>query len=180
MGDQFLGEIRMFAIRFAPKGWAMCDGQSLPVQQNEALFAILGNLYGGDGKVTFNLPDLRGRTPIGEGRSPTSKTLYARGQKGGDTVASLPAAPMHGHRVRGNEAIANQNLPAGYFLANAREPANQTSIKTFGAATANTLTALHPDSVSETGANAPFSIRQPFLGLNFCIALVGLYPPKGD
>ena len=163
MAEPFLAEIRIMSFNFAPKGWAMCNGQLLPINQNQALFSLLGTTFGGDGRTTFGLPDLRGRVPIHVGSG------WSLGQKGGEEFHTVTQQemPSHLHGVQANSAAANKAVPTGNFLAN-------VSTKVYGA-TVN-LTTLHPSTVSNLGGSQPHENRQPFLVLNFCIALQGIFP----
>ena len=166
MAEPFLAEIRIMSFVFAPKGWALCNGQLLPINQNQALFSLLGTTFGGNGQVNFALPDLRGRVPIGVGGG------FVGGQRGGDYAHTLTAAelPAHTHPVRAASNAANRNAPSATSLL-----AGQSS--TYGAP-AN-LTGMSSSAVSSVGGNQPHLNMQPFLTLNFCIALQGIFPPRG-
>lgn len=166
MGTPFLGEIKIISWNFPPKGWAFCNGQLMQINQNQALFSILGTTYGGDGRVTFALPDLRGRVPIYTG--PNFDTL---GQKGGEEFHTLiqTEMPQHIHFLQANKNAGNKALPTNNFLAN-------ISTQAYGAA--SNLTTLDPSTVSATGGSQPHENRQPFLVLNFIIALQGVFPSR--
>src|SRR3954470_1187541 len=159
MSEPFLSEIRLMSFGFAPKGWAQCNGQLLPINQNQALFSLLGTTYGGDGRVNFALPDLRGNVPIHMGNG------FTRGEKGGEQAHTLSIAelPTHVHILQASASNATTNTPTNAFLANAtavyHAPTN--------------LTALSPSSVSSTGGSQAHLNMQPFLTLSFCIALQG-------
>jgi microcystin-dependent protein len=166
MAEPFLAEIRIMSFAFAPKGWALCDGQVLPINQNQALFALLGTTYGGDERVTFALPDLRARTPVHVGNG------HALGQKAGEAAHTLSLAelPSHTHVARAVTDKAATPAPNGNMLA-------ATKGLSAYAAPAN-LTALAPSSIANTGGGQPHSNVQPFLTLNFCIALQGIFPSR--
>jgi microcystin-dependent protein len=164
MSEPFLGEVRIYGFNFPPRSWALCDGQLLPINQNQALFSLLGTTYGGDGRTTFALPDLRGRAPMHEGSG------FSLGQKAGEENHTLTAAemPSHTHVARASANSGNSPVPTGNFLAAAnnvyRGPDN--------------LTALHTGSVGTTGSSQAHTNLQPYLTLNFCIALAGLFPSR--
>ena len=174
MTTPFIGEITMFGGTFAPRNWALCDGALLAVSQNQALFSLLGTTYGGDGRTTFGLPDLRGRLPIHEGSGPglTPRQLGERG--GGETDTILAAnMPNHSHTVLGTTGAGDSNNPAGKvpavapvdaFSDQAPDPANAK----FG----GTAIADAP------GGNQPHNNLMPYLALNFIIALQGVYPSR--
>lgn len=148
---------------FAPKGWAMCNGQFLPINQNQPLFALLGTTFGGDGRVNFALPDSRARTPIHVGSG------HTLGERGGEQAHTLTIGelPLHVHTMNASTLDANTNLPAGAMLATAPLIYN---------APGGTLTTLDPATTTNTGGSQPHSNMQPFLTLNFCIALQGIFP----
>jgi microcystin-dependent protein len=161
MAEPFLSEIRIMSFNFAPKGWALCNGQLLPINQNQALFSLLGTTYGGDGRVNFALPELRGRVPIHEGNG---HTLGERAGAEAVTI-NLQQLPTHNHMVKVFNDNANAT-PAGNFFA----AANQA----YQPAPANTN--LAPNSVTNTGGSQPHQNQQPFTVLSFCIALQGIFP----
>ena len=162
MAEPFLSEIRMMSFEFAPKGWALCNGQLLPINQNQALFSLLGTTFGGDGRVNFALPDLRGRTPIHVGSG------HTLGERGGEQAHTLSIAeiPTHTHVLGASGNNAGTNTPTGGVLANA------TAV--YHAPTA--LTSLSPSSVTNVGGSQAHLNMQPFLTLSFCIALQGIFP----
>jgi microcystin-dependent protein len=182
--NPFLAQIVMFAGNFAPRGWALCEGQLLPISQNQALFSLLGTTYGGDGRTTFALPDLRGRSPIQQGHGPGLSDIKL-GQRGGvETVTlTLLNLPNHFHSagnikgsIMANEEDGDNNDPQGrnFGVAASGEPYNsQPNDKAMAvnsvAVTGNTDTA---------GGNQPFNIRNPFLGINYIIALQGVFPSR--
>lgn len=170
MSEPFVGEIKLFGFGWAPRGWALCDGAALPVQQNAALYSLLGIQFGGDGRQTFKLPDLRGRTPVGIGganRYPTGASF------GVERVVLSPAAlPIHNHAVYGSSAASDKLLAPG-----ANDVFGTTLQPLFRTGTGG-KTALSAGSVSSTGAGEGHNTMQPSLVLNFCIALMGLYPQR--
>ena len=170
--ETFLGEIRMFAGNFAPKGWAFCQGQLLLIAQNQALFALLGTTYGGDGRTTFALPDLRGRAPIGFGQGPGLSYKYLGQQFGTETVTLTTAQmPAHSHTVNAVTSEGNQNLPTNSLPANTK-----TLDKEYSDAASNTT--MKSGMIGITGSSQPVNISQPSLGVNFIIALQGIYPSR--
>jgi len=166
--EPFIGQIQAFGFNFAPRGWAFCSGQLLPISQYTALFALLGTQFGGNGTTTFGLPDLRGRSGLHFGQGPGLSSIVI-GQQGGAqnqtlTVANLPA---HGHSISSKEE-GNTDNPSGTFIAGDGTSAFGTSADSQMAAT----------SVGNTGNNTPFSIQNPYLGINYCIALEGIFPSR--
>lgn len=179
MSEPFIGEIMMVGFNFAPRGWAFCDGQLLPISQNTALFSLLGTIYGGDGRTTFALPDLRGRVPIHSGGGP-GLSPYRQGQKGGVETVTLSAAqmPSHTHAAAGTaKAVSgsgNNTSPSGNnWAALARENA-YSSAAADGTMAADNVTV----TVDNTGGSQTHENRQPYLSVSFCIALVGIYPSR--
>ncbi|WP_300680567.1 tail fiber protein [Nocardioides sp.] len=169
MAEPFLGEIRLMSFVFPPKGWAQCNGQLMPINQNQALFSLLGTVYGGNGVTTFALPDLRGRVPISFGAGTAgSHPLGAAGGAATHTLA-LSELPAHTHRVNGTNVAATTSTPQGNVLGAA--PDQYTT-------SATSLTYLAPTSVATTGGTQAHENRQPFLTLNFCIALQGIFPSQ--
>ncbi|KAB7768846.1 phage tail protein [Xanthomonas maliensis] len=174
--DAFVGEIRLFPTDWAPAGWLPCDGRALPINSNAALASLLGAQFGGDGKTTFNLPDLRGRVPVGQGVNPLTSppVSYTVGTYGGLEAVALTAAqiPPHIHEVNAFAAAATTAAASTTVLL-AQTEASQNLY-----APAGTPTALAADSVSQQGAGAAHNNMQPSLVLNFCICTVGIYPPR--
>jgi microcystin-dependent protein len=167
MAEPFLSEIRIMSFQFAPKGWALCNGQLMPINQNQPLFSLLGTTFGGDGRVNFALPDLRGRTPIHVGSG------HTLGERGGEQAHTLSIAelPTHVHVAQGVNAAATTTDPTNGFFAQA--PAAIGAVYS----TANSpLVALNPQSVANAGGSQAHLNMQPFLTLNFCIALQGIFP----
>lgn len=172
MADPYVAEIRIMGCNFAPNGWAFCDGQILPIAQNTALFSLLGTTYGGDGKTTFALPDLRSRTPLQPGQGP-GLTQRDLGESAGAASHSLLAGemPAHGHALGASTAVASTTVANGNMLATVNAP-NPPYHE------ADALAPMGPGVLSNNGANAPHENRQPFLTLNFLIALQGIFPPR--
>ena len=172
MSDQFLAEIRIFPFDFPPTGWAFCDGQLLPISQNTALFALLGTYYGGDGKSTFALPDLQGSAPLHAGQG-NGLSLYDLGQVGGvESVTLLQSEmPLHNHSMNG----ATQD-PA---LAKLISGDASWGLSQGGGIYQDTQnTQLAPQAVAPTGGGLPHNNMQPYLVMNFCIALQGIFPQR--
>jgi microcystin-dependent protein len=172
LADPFVAEIRIFPFNFAPKGWALCDGQLLPISQNTALFSLLGSTYGGDGKSNFALPDMQGNAPMHPGQGP-GLSLHALGETGGSQTASLLASeiPAHTHSARADTVdAADTNVPS--------------SNASFAQSTGGTLyqssknVQLAPQALAPAGGDLPHNNMQPYLTLNFNIALQGVFPPR--
>jgi len=163
MAEPFLAEIRIMSFVFAPRGWALCDGQLLPINQNQALFALLGTTFGGDGRVSLALPDLRGRTPIHVGSG------HTLGERGGEQAHTLSMAelPGHTHVRNANSLSATTDATSGNVLARA-------GLNVFGPA--NNLVPLNARTVTNAGGSEAHLNMQPFLTLSFCIALQGIFP----
>lgn len=162
MAEPFLSEIRIMSFVFAPKGWALCDGQLLPINQNQALFSLLGTTFGGDGRVNFALPDLRGRTPLHVGSG------HTLGERGGEQAHTLSIAelPEHTHVMNGSNTAAETNVATGGYLGIV---ANTYT----GAAN---LVAMAPAELGNVGGSQAHLNMEPFLTLSFCIALQGIFP----
>lgn len=185
--EGFIGEIRMFAGNFAPRTWAYCDGQLLSIAQNTALFSILGTTYGGDGRTTFALPDLRGRTPIGPRRGP-GQPDYRLGQKGGvsTNVLNVTQLPSHTHAATGTVKAANTsgttNDPTGNVLGLAKTPIDRSTIANSNvyATTANANMAANGVSITvgNTGNNQAINNMQPYLSINYIICTQGVFPSR--
>jgi microcystin-dependent protein len=166
MSEPFLAEIRIVGFNFAPRGWALCDGQILPINQNQSLYSLLGTTYGGDGRTSFALPDLRGRTPIHVGDG------HVQGQKGGEETHTLSVAemPHHDHMAVGSSNQANSPVPANNVLA------DSAPNEIFHSPT--NLVNLHSGTTANTGGGQAHDNMQPFLALYFVIALQGLFPSR--
>jgi microcystin-dependent protein len=170
LADPFVAEIRIYPFQFAPTGWAFCDGQLLPLSQNTALFSLLGTTYGGNGESDFALPDLQGRVPLHPGQGP-GLSLYDLGEEGGsDTVNLLESEiPAHAHQLRGQAALSDTPTPANMSLGRSNN-AYQTA--TTG------LVPMAPQSLPPAGGGQPHNNLMPYLTLNFCIALQGIFPAR--
>lgn len=166
MADAFIGEVRMFSFNFAPRNWATCDGQLLPINQNQALFSLLGTTYGGNGTTNFALPDLRGRTPL------HFNNTYPLGQKAGEPAHTLTVQelPTHSHSLQGTTADATANTPGGNLLAKT-DSANPL----YDSAS---LVAMDASSIGAAGGSQPHENMQPYLTINFSIAIFGIFPPR--
>lgn len=163
MGEPFLSEIRIFAFNYAPRAWAFCNGQLLPINQNQALFALLGTTYGGNGQTTFGLPDLRSCVPIHSGQG------FTLGQKGGQPAHTITMSEMaqHMHTLSASSLDGNQQVPVPNILA-------RTVNQIYGPP--QNLVTLAAGTVTNIGGSQPHNNMQPFLTLNFCIALQGIFP----
>ncbi|PYT00799.1 MAG: phage tail protein [Acidobacteria bacterium] len=175
MSEPFLGEIVMFAGNFAPRGWAFCQGQLLSIAQNTALFSILGTTYGGNGQTTFALPDFRGRVPMGTGQGPGLSPRTLGEESGTETVTLLSTQmPAHTHtasaQLHASTLAADDTLPAGNF------PADGGSYRTTTDTTMNANAVTVTNGIS--GGSQPFSIVQPYLVINFIIAIEGIFPSR--
>ena len=163
MSEPFLGEVRIFSFAMAPRGWAQCNGQFLPINQNQALFALLGTAYGGNGQTTFALPDLRGRAPVHVGDS-----VGGTGTKSGEEAHTVTIQELPAHNHIANASASDGDQPDPSILAAVNNaytgPAN--------------LTTLRPDSISNVGGSQPHVNMQPSMALNFCMALVGIFPSR--
>ena len=172
MSEPFVGEIRMFAGNFAPRGWAFCDGQLLAVSQNDALFSLLGTIYGGDGRTTFGLPDLRGRIPIHAGTGPGLSPRRLGAKAGAEDVTlTVNQLPSHSHTVRCVKDNGNQTSPTGHVWA-----ANTTN--QYAAAAPEPTAAANANAISDTGGSQAHFNLMPFLCVHFIIALFGIYPSR--
>jgi len=171
MADPFAAEIRIFPFNFAPKGWAWCDGQLLPLSQNTALFSLLGTTYGGDGKSNFALPNLQGRAPMHPGQGP-GLSLHDLGETGGsETVTLLESEiPAHSHSLRASATDATTRVASG------QQPAASLGLSLYGPAPANV--ALADNALAPAGGDQPHNNLQPYLTFYFCIALQGVFPPR--
>jgi len=166
MAEPFLSEIRIMSFGFPPKGWALCDGQLLPINQNQALFSLLGTTYGGDGRVNFGLPNLQGRVPIHMG---SSHTLGERGGEQGHTL-SIAELPTHTHLVNASSSATGGNAnPSNAYLGGGNNVYHADN---------GSLTTLNPGTITNTGGSQAHLNMQPFLTLNFSIALQGIFPSQ--
>jgi microcystin-dependent protein len=174
MSNPFLAEIRIFPLNFAPQGWALCNGQILPISQNAALFSLLGTTYGGNGTSTFGLPNLQGNVPIQPGQGP-GLSQYVLGEMGGSpTVVLLHAEiPAHSHSLNVKETPPPATDPS--------PSSSEIFARSNGGAAyaaASNLGAMSPSTIAPTGGNQPHNNMMPYLALNFCIALQGIFPPR--
>jgi microcystin-dependent protein len=171
MADPFVAEIRIFPFNFAPHGWAFCDGQLLPLSQNTALFSLLGTTYGGNGKSNFALPNLQGNVPMHPGQGP-GLSLYDLGQTGGsDTVTLLESEiPSHSHALRGQAALGDSPVPTNNSLGRFNNGYQSNT---------GTLVPMSDQALPPAGGDQPHNNLMPYLTLNFCIALQGVFPPRG-
>jgi len=171
MSEPFVGEIRMFAGNFAPRSWAFCDGQLLAIPQNDALFSLFGTIYGGDGRTTFGLPDLRGRIPIHAGQGPglTDRRLGTKAGQENVTVTTQQL-PSHTHQLQADSGAANEHIVTGNVLAQA-----PSSIYIDGGSPDATMAA---NAISNTGGSGSHTNIQPFLCVHFIVALFGIYPSR--
>lgn len=169
MSTPFLSEIRIFSFNFAPKGWAMCNGQLLPINQNQALFSLLGTTYGGDGRVNFALPNLQGRVAMHLGSG------HTMGQRAGEEAHTVIMSEMPAHIHPANADIKSgdntANNPNNAYLVNVG------SLKLYSSGSSN-MVSMYPQMVSSIGGNQAHENRQPFLALTFCIALQGIFPSQ--
>lgn len=170
MSEPFLAEVRIVGFNFAPRGWAFCDGQILPINQNQSLYSLLGTTYGGDGRTSFALPDLRGRTPIHVGRSDGGED-HREGQKSGEETHTLSAAemPQHRHTAKASSEVGTTPIPADNVFAD-------SAVQIY--ANPGNLVALKAGTVTNVGGGQAHNNMQPYLALNFCIALQGLFPSR--
>jgi microcystin-dependent protein len=168
MASPFIGEIRLFSSNYPPKGWAFCNGQLLAINTNQALFSLLGTMYGGNGQTNFALPDMRGRVPMGVSQQ------YPQGALGGEATHTLILAelPMHQHQSTGTSSTdRGTNVGAGdYFGAG--------SVNIYGSAPAQGKLFIQPETISFVGGSQPHENTMPYLTLNFCIALIGIFPSR--
>lgn len=173
MSEPFLAEIRMFGFNFAPRGWALCDGQLLPINQNQALYSLLGTTYGGDGRTTFQLPDLRSRVPLHVGQRAGGSTNHRQGSKGGAETHTLTASetPAHTHTLNPTSSNGNSPLPVSNHLSAFSNSYTDDSVSS------GDLVNLTPTTVTSTGG-AAHNNMQPTLVIEFAIALQGVFPSR--
>jgi microcystin-dependent protein len=176
----FLGQIQCFGFGFAPVGWALCQGQLLPISQNTALFALLGTYYGGNGTSTFQLPDLQSRVPVGQGQLAGGETYYLGEQGGVENVTlNLGQMAQHNHTFNGITGAANSEEPfSGVVLATSNRRGGVSPGDNFYAPPDASTIAININSLSMIGNTLPHTNIQPYLGLNWCIALRGIFPPR--
>jgi len=179
MSSPFLAEIRIWACNFAPTGWAQCNGQLLPISQNTALFSLLGTNYGGDGKSTFALPNFEGASPIQQGQGP-GLSLYNLGEQGGSPFITLldSEQPSHSHLLNAESGFASTADPTNALYAAGQwsAPPNAGVVASYTAQPPNTQ--LGPPAIGIAGGSQPHNNMMPYLTLNFCIAMQGIFPPR--
>jgi len=170
--EGYLAQIIMFAGNFAPRGWAYCQGQILSIAQNTAVFSLLGTTYGGNGQTTFGLPDLRGRVPVGTFQGPGLPNVVLGEQPGTATHTLINAQlPAHNHAVNAVSEAGDASTPQGNYLANSG--ATDREYKAMG-----TVVQMNSNMINPVGGNQPFSIMQPYLGMNYVICLTGFFPSR--
>jgi len=172
VSDQFVAEIRIFPFNFPPTGWAFCDGQLMPISQNTALFSLLGTTYGGDGKSTFALPDLQGASPVQPGQGQGLSERFLGEMSGVESVTLLQSEiPLHNHAITGSASDATSNSPQVNLVA------KPVGINVFSA-NVSSVTPLAVQTAPPAGGGLPHNNMQPYLTLNFCIALQGIFPQR--
>jgi len=166
MGTPYMSEVKIITWNFAPRGWALCNGQFLAINQNQALFSLLGTTYGGNGQTTFALPDLRGRTALHQGSG------FIEGQAGGQEFHTVTTSemPAHNHLINASSTSGDTNDPTGHLLAASASPVYKKVPATF--------VGMAPENITNTGGSQPHENRQPYLVLNFAIALQGIFPSQ--
>ena len=172
MGEPFQGEIRMFGGNFAPAGWAFCNGQSVPISENNSLFILIGTTYGGDGETTFNLPNLQSRIPIHAGQGPGISQNYQLGEMGGveSVTLTIQQTPVHSHPFLASTAAASSNSPANQVIAQSGQRAVYTED--------TTTTNLASTSIGIVGGSQPHENRMSYTCISFIISLFGVYPQQ--
>jgi microcystin-dependent protein len=182
MSSPFVAEITMFGFNFAPTGWAFCAGQLLPISQNTALFSLLGTMYGGDGKSTFALPNLQDQTAISLGQGP-GLSLYDQGETTGTSTVTLlqTELPLHNHTFNASTTAGTTATAAGNQLGfgTTGDKQNSWNANIYSPNPASATTGLSFQALSLTGSSLPHNNMQPYLTLNFCIAMQGVFPPRG-
>jgi microcystin-dependent protein len=169
MSQPYIGQIKIFAGNFAPQGWVFCDGRLLSISENDALFALIGTTYGGDGQTTFGVPDLRGRIPLNQGTGPGLSTYVIGQMMGSETVTLLPTQlPSHTHVASANGAVAT-SPPNGATWANNSQLAYGSSAS---------LQSMNPSSLMVSGGSQPHNNIMPYLTINFILSLFGIFPPQ--
>lgn len=177
MSDPFVAEIRMFGFNFAPKGWAFCDGQILPISQNTALFSLLGTMYGGNGQSTFALPNLQGNAPLQTGQGPGLSDRF-QGETGGQVFVTLLESemPSHNHLLGCGTATGTSPSPSNAVWAAAR--LGRLGINAYAPTPGAAPPQMSPAALAAAGGSQPHNNMPPYLTLNFCIALQGIFPPR--
>ncbi|MEM0989036.1 MAG: tail fiber protein [Pseudomonadota bacterium] len=174
MSEPFLAEVRMVGFNFAPRGWAFCDGQILPINQNQSLYSLLGTTFGGDGRTSFALPDMRGRTPLHGGQMSVTTPVHKPGEKEGEErhTLSIEEMPAHGHRVNATTAPVSSNDVNGNMLG------TNTGNPYAPLAAAPAAQSMNASTIGSVGSAQGHENMQPWLAVNFCIALRGLFPSR--
>ncbi|HEX8473265.1 MAG TPA: tail fiber protein [Pyrinomonadaceae bacterium] len=169
MSNPFIGEIRMFGGNFAPAGWAFCDGQLIPISENDALFTLIGTTYGGDGQETFALPDLRGRIPLHQGQGPGISSNYILGERAGveEVTLTINQIPIHTHPLSASTGTGTQQTPQGAVSAQTTAQAYASLLEPVN---------MSSQSIGPTGGSQPHTNIQPYLSISFIISLFGLFP----
>jgi len=172
MSSPYVGEIRMFGASFAPAGWAFCDGQLMPISQNETLFNLIGTTYGGDGQETFAMPDLQGRVPMHQGQGPGISQNYQMGEKAGveSVTLSTNQIPSHNHAFTVSTATGNAVVPTGNTTGNS----GQVTFYALGTAVTN----MFAQAITAVGGSQPHENMQPYLAISFIISLFGIFPTQ--
>lgn len=173
MADPFVAEIRIFPFNFAPRGWAWCDGQLMPLSQNTALFSLLGTTYGGNGKSNFALPDLQGRAPMHPGQGP-GLSLHDLGETGGSETVTLLESEIQAH----THALMSMVVPGDAQVPGGNSPARVIGATPYLPPAGAPLVAMAPQALAPAGGDAPHNNMQPYLTFYFCIALQGVFPPR--
>lgn len=174
MSDAFVAEIRIFPFNFPPKGWAFCNGQLMPISKNTALFSLLGTTYGGDGKSTFALPDLQGNAPMQEGQGQGLSQRFLGEASGSESITLLVSEiPFHTHTLMAGTDPANVQIPTNTVCLSRSAGGQAYSTTVSG------LVSMAPETLSPAGGGLPHNNMQPYLTLNFCIAMQGIFPPRG-
>lgn len=180
MGQPFVGEIRMFGGSFAPAGWAFCDGQLMPISENETLFNLIGTIYGGDGQETFAMPDLQGRLPVHAGQGPGLANNYQIGEKSGveSVTLSIQQIPNHNHAVVASSAPADVSVPASNTILASMGPAGISQLPCYLPFAAAGQTTINNATLSPTGGSQPHNNIQPTLCISYIISLFGVFPTQ--
>ncbi len=175
MSEPYVGEIRMFGGSFAPAGWAFCQGQIMPISENDTLFTLIGTTYGGDGQETFGLPDLQGRVPVHQGTSSSTGTVYTIGEKAGTETVTLTSQqmPVHSHPFFGSGAAGNSATANGNVLAVLPAATTKSAYSILGP-----IGTLDPSSITPVGGSQPHDNEQPYLAISFIISLYGVFPTQ--
>lgn len=180
MSDQFLGEIRIFGCGYAPTGWALCNGQIMAISQNTALFSLIGTSYGGDGRVTFALPNLQGRIPVDQGQG-SGLSPYVVGQMAGTTAVTLLSTEMaaHNHALNADKEVATSASPSGaiYMRGHFDDGTNTGLVQAYS--TQRPAATMAINATLPAGSGAAHNNMMPYLTINYCIALTGFFPPRG-